>query len=61
MLLCYAGNCLVIAAVFTTAKLRTVTNNFIVSLAAADLLVGIMVLPFSSAKEVSHTGNIANE
>src|SRR6218665_2505203 len=47
------GNCLVITAVFTHTKLRsTQTNRFIVSLAAADLLVGILVLPFSSANEV---------
>lgn len=46
------GNCLVIAAVFCSHKLRSVTNFFIVSLAVADLLVGIAVLPFSAAWEV---------
>ncbi len=46
------GNGLVIAAVFTSHKLRTVTHGFIVSLAVADLLVGVFVLPFSSANEV---------
>ncbi|KAF4525277.1 hypothetical protein B566_EDAN009360 [Ephemera danica] len=46
------GNCLVIAAVFMSSKLRTVTNLFIVSLAVADLLVGLAVLPFSAALEV---------
>ncbi|XP_055323907.1 octopamine receptor Oamb isoform X2 [Sitodiplosis mosellana] len=46
------GNCLVIAAVFCSHKLRSVTNFFIVSLAVADLLVGIAVLPFSSVWEV---------
>ena len=46
------GNILVIIAVFTTPKLRTVTNTFIVSLAVADLCVGILVLPFSNANEV---------
>ncbi|XP_052773591.1 octopamine receptor 1-like [Mya arenaria] len=46
------GNSLVIAAVFTTRKLRTVTNIFIVSLACADLLIGFAVLPFSISLEV---------
>ena len=45
------GNSLVIAAVFTCRKLRTVTNQFIVSLACADLLLGCTVLPFSVALE----------
>lgn len=47
------GNTLVIVAVLTTRKLRTSTNHFIVSLAFADLLVGIMVLPSSGTHEVS--------
>ena len=46
------GNSLVIAAVITTRKLRTVTNIFIVSLASADLLLGFAVLPFSISVEV---------
>ena len=46
------GNSLVIAAVFTYRKLRTVTNTFIVSLAVSDLLLGAVVLPFSSVNEV---------
>ncbi|XP_067000517.1 octopamine receptor Oamb [Anabrus simplex] len=46
------GNCLVIAAVFMSSKLRSVTNLFIVSLAVADLMVGVAVLPFSSVWEV---------
>ena len=46
------GNSLVIAAVLTTRKLRTVTNIFIVSLACADLLLGFAVLPFSISIEV---------
>ena len=50
------GNCLVIAAVFCSSKLRSVTNLFIVSLAVADLLVGVAVLPFSATWEVFKVG-----
>ncbi|XP_066149581.1 probable G-protein coupled receptor No18 [Euwallacea fornicatus] len=39
------GNTLVIAAVITTRRLRTVTNCFVMSLAVADWLVGIFVMP----------------
>ncbi|XP_066587391.1 octopamine receptor Oamb [Prorops nasuta] len=46
------GNVLVILAVYHTTKLRNVTNMFIVSLAVADLLVGLAVLPFSATWEV---------
>ncbi|XP_020278898.1 octopamine receptor Oamb [Pseudomyrmex gracilis] len=46
------GNVLVILAVYSNSKLRNVTNMFIVSLAVADLMVGVAVLPFSAAWEV---------
>lgn len=46
------GNVLVIGAVLCTSKLRSVTNFFIVSLAVADLMVGVAVLPFSSMWEI---------
>ncbi|XP_011505607.1 PREDICTED: probable G-protein coupled receptor No9 isoform X2 [Ceratosolen solmsi marchali] len=46
------GNVLVIAAVYNSIKLRNVTNMFIVSLAVADLMVGVAVLPFSATWEV---------
>lgn len=36
---------MVIAAVITTRRLRSVTNCFVSSLAAADLLVGLAVMP----------------
>jgi len=52
-LLVVVGNSLVVTAVFTHAKLRrSTTNRFIVSLAVADLMVGLLVLPFSSTNEV---------
>ncbi|XP_014681071.1 PREDICTED: probable G-protein coupled receptor No9 [Priapulus caudatus] len=46
------GNALVVTAVVVTKKLRTTTNLFICSLAVADLLVGIAVLPYSLTLEV---------
>lgn len=50
------GNAMVIAAVFTHSKLRcTTTNKFVVSLAVADMMVGVIVLPFSSANQVGYT------
>lgn len=47
------GNTLIIAAVVTTKRLRTVTNCFVTSLAAADLLVGIFVMPPAIAVHIS--------
>lgn len=51
------GNCLVIAAVYLSSKLRSVTNLFIVSLAVADLMVGVVVLPFSATWSVFKVSN----
>lgn len=39
------GNCFVIAVVFRTPRMRTVTNFFIVNLAVADILVIVFCLP----------------
>uniref|UniRef100_A0A1I8H5H4 G_PROTEIN_RECEP_F1_2 domain-containing protein n=1 Tax=Macrostomum lignano TaxID=282301 RepID=A0A1I8H5H4_9PLAT len=56
------GNCLVLLAVALHRNLRSTTGVFVSNLAAADLLLGACVLPFSSALEVTggcwHFGNI---
>ncbi|KAK6009182.1 7 transmembrane receptor, partial [Ostertagia ostertagi] len=46
-LVCVLGNCMVVAAVWTTKSLQTPTNHLLVSLAMADLIVGTFVMPFS--------------
>jgi hypothetical protein len=45
IVLTIAGNSLVILSIATTRRLRTVTNCFVMSLAVADWLVGVFVLP----------------
>ncbi|XP_064484806.1 tyramine/octopamine receptor-like isoform X2 [Ornithodoros turicata] len=52
ILITVIGNTLVVAAVATTRRLRTVTNFFVVSLAVSDLLVGFLVMPLAVMKEV---------
>lgn len=42
------GNVMVITAILRFQRLQTVTNLFIASLAAADLLMGVVVVPFGS-------------
>ncbi|XP_023718903.1 probable G-protein coupled receptor No18 isoform X2 [Cryptotermes secundus] len=46
------GNTLIIVAVMTTRRLRTVTNCFVMSLAVADWLVGISVMPPAVALQI---------
>ncbi|XP_076345874.1 octopamine receptor-like [Tachypleus tridentatus] len=48
-----AGNTLVITAVATTRRMRTITNYFVVSLAVSDLLVGFLVMPLGVMQEVA--------
>ncbi|KAI1728153.1 7 transmembrane receptor (rhodopsin family) domain-containing protein [Ditylenchus destructor] len=52
-LLTIAGNCLVVVAVCTKKYLRNPTGYLIVSLAIADLIVGLVVMPLNSLFEMS--------
>lgn len=52
------GNVLVILSVYRERTLQTVTNYFIVSLAVADLLVAVVVMPFAVYVLVSLCCNI---
>jgi dopamine D2-like receptor len=47
------GNVLVVMSVYRERSLRTVTNYFICSLAVADIMVAVMVMPLSIYLEVS--------
>lgn len=52
MLLTIIGNILVIIAVLTSRSLKGPQNLFLVSLAAADILVATLIIPFSLANEL---------
>jgi len=49
------GNCLVCVSVYIDRSLHTVTNYFIVSLAVADIMVAILVMPLAVYVEVRPT------
>lgn len=55
------GNVLVILSVYRERTLQTVTNYFIVSLAIADLLVAVVVMPFAVYVLVSKKNKIKRE
>ncbi|XP_061216313.1 alpha-2C adrenergic receptor-like [Neopsephotus bourkii] len=46
------GNTLVVVAISTSRALRAPQNLFLLSLASADILVAVLVLPFSLANEL---------
>lgn len=52
MMLTIVGNILVIIAVLTSRSLQGAQNLFLVSLAAADILVATLIIPFSLANEL---------
>ena len=53
MIIVVVGNMLVIIAIATEHSLNTVQNWFIASLAFADLSLGLIIMPFSLAHEVT--------
>ncbi|XP_026186325.1 histamine receptor H2a [Mastacembelus armatus] len=54
ILLTVGGNVLVCLAVCASRRLRCLTNCFIVSLAVTDLLLGLLVLPFSALLQLNN-------
>ena len=49
MIVVVVGNMLVIIAIVTEKTLKNITNWFIASLAVSDLLLGLIIMPFSLA------------
>ena len=54
-LMAIGGNMLVLTAIYRTPSLRTISNYFIASLGAADLMVGFYINPLLLAKTVNNT------
>uniref|UniRef100_A0A3P9L8L0 Beta-2 adrenergic receptor n=1 Tax=Oryzias latipes TaxID=8090 RepID=A0A3P9L8L0_ORYLA len=55
-----AGNVMVISAILRFHRLQTVTNLFIASLAVADLIMGVVVVPFSSSNILLRSWKFGN-
>lgn len=53
ILLALAGNTLVIVAITTDRNLRKTSNYFLISLAVADTLVAVAVMPFAVANDLT--------
>ena len=49
------GNCLVIFAIIRERCLKSANNYYIASLALADLIVGLVVMPFNSINEMANS------
>ncbi|XP_053735890.1 histamine receptor H2a [Synchiropus splendidus] len=54
ILLTISGNVTVCLAVCVSRRLRCLTNCFIISLAVTDLLLGLLVLPFSALLQLTN-------
>lgn len=52
MVIIVFGNLLVVVAIATDRQLKSIQNWFIASLAVADLLLGLVIMPFSLANEL---------
>lgn len=52
MITIVVGNMLVCIAIYTEKSLKTTHNSFIASLAVSDFLLGLVVMPFSLAREL---------
>ncbi|KAK5598574.1 Adenosine receptor A2a [Crenichthys baileyi] len=56
-LLAVAGNILVCWSVFLNSNLQSITNFFVVSLAVADIAVGLLAIPFAITISVGFCAN----
>ena len=61
ILCCIIGNCFVIAAVILERSLHNVANYLILSLAVADLMVAVLVMPLSVVYEISRVWFLHSE
>jgi len=50
------GNVLVCLVIHRSRRLQSTTNYFVISLAAADLLLSVVVMPFALTQELAEVG-----